>query len=100
MNQGPWSSVTLAVVSAGRINNALKLAEVACLTEQLGSAPILLLDDVSSELDREHTATLFAALAATDSQLWVSSTGAVELPLPAGAQLLEVQAGEVREVAS
>jgi DNA replication and repair protein RecF len=74
---------------------ALKLAEVASLAERLGTAPILLLDDVSSELDAERTRLLFAALAETGCQLWVSTTGAVELPLPEDAQILELVEGRL-----
>jgi len=76
---------------------ALKLAEVICLRDELGIAPILLLDDVSSELDAERTDMLFGALAKVGSQLLVSTTGAVELPLPEETQILEVEAGVVRE---
>src|SRR5262249_13110850 len=41
---------------------ALELAEIEVIAEVRGVHPILLLDDVSSELDRERTAALFAAL--------------------------------------
>jgi DNA replication and repair protein RecF len=75
---------------------ALKLAEVAALKAEVGTAPILLLDDVSSELDRERTAMLFAQLAALDSQVFVTTTGATTLPLPAEAQRLRVMGGEVQ----
>ncbi len=74
---------------------ALKLAEVASLSERLSSAPILLLDDVSSELDTERTRLLFSTLAETGCQLWISTTGAVELPLPVDAQRLDVAAGKI-----
>lgn len=74
---------------------ALKLAELQCLTEQLDSPPILLLDDVSSELDAERTRLLFAELDKTSSQIWVSTTGATELPLPGDAQIFEVEEGRI-----
>ncbi|HRJ43055.1 MAG: DNA replication/repair protein RecF [Caldilineaceae bacterium] len=41
---------------------ALKLAEVQAMTAETGEAPILLLDDVMSELDAQRRATLLAAL--------------------------------------
>ena len=72
---------------------ALKLAEVVCLRTQLGSAPILLLDDVSSELDAERTRRLFEVVAAVQSQVWVSTTGVVPLPVPADAEHWRVQEG-------
>jgi DNA replication and repair protein RecF len=74
---------------------ALKLAEVASLKARLGTTPILLLDDVSSELDRERTESLFSTLAEAGCQLWVSTTGAAPLPLPTDAQILELTEGRV-----
>ncbi len=41
---------------------ALKLAEVAVMTQRTGSAPLLLLDDVMSELDAQRRAMLRSAL--------------------------------------
>ncbi len=78
---------------------ALKLAEVDYLRAQLGAAPILLLDDVSSELDKERTEHLFAALAELDSQVWVSTTGAVPLPLPPAAQVFTMHEGKLERAA-
>lgn len=74
---------------------ALKIAELGCSRRRLGTAPILLLDDVSSELDAERTAALFAAVAQLGCQTWVTTTGSVELPLVAERQVLEVRGGEV-----
>ena len=74
---------------------ALKLSELRYLRERLGTGPILLLDDVSSELDAERTAKLFAAVAASESQTWVTSTGVVELPLPKNTQVFDVHSGAV-----
>ena len=74
---------------------ALKLAELEYLKGRLGAAPILLLDDVSSELDPERTRAFFAAVAALESQVWVSTTGAAALPLPGSAQVLRVRDGRL-----
>jgi len=74
---------------------AIKLAEVQTLTERLHEPPVLLLDDISSELDREHTSSLFAAVLEVGSQLWISTTGAAELPLAPDTQVFEVAAGKV-----
>jgi DNA replication and repair protein RecF len=78
---------------------ALKLAELAYLKARLGSPPILLLDDVSSELDVERTRILFATIAEVAGQVWVSTTGAAPLPLPADAQWLEVSGGSLKPAA-
>lgn len=53
---------------------ALKAAELRCIAEAREVSPILLLDDVSSELDPERTRALFAYLAKTDSQIFLTTT--------------------------
>lgn len=53
---------------------ALKIAEIENLRETQGSYPLLLLDDVSSELDRERNQRLLAYLAGIDGQLLVTTT--------------------------
>jgi DNA replication and repair protein RecF len=64
---------------------ALKLAELACVKAVTGMEPILLLDDVSSELDRERTGAVFQFLRASMSQIFVTTTRPElfsEVPLP------------------
>jgi DNA replication and repair protein RecF len=75
---------------------ALKLGEVALLAERLGAPPILLLDDVSSELDQERTRLLFSTLAHSGSQVWVSTTGNAVLPIGDDVKIIEVEAGRLR----
>jgi DNA replication and repair protein RecF len=75
---------------------ALKLAELETLAERIQTPPILLLDDVSSELDAERTRALFDTLRQSASQVWLSTTGAAELPIPGDAQVIHVQAGNLR----
>ena len=53
---------------------ALQLAEMAVIAEARGVRPILLLDDVSSELDRARTAALFAALRDEPGQVLLTTT--------------------------
>lgn len=74
---------------------ALKLAEVVALTEKLGTAPILLLDDVSSELDAARTRHLFEVIQPLQSQVWISTTGAVDLPIVGPMQWIDVQDGSL-----
>jgi len=74
---------------------SLKLAEVALIATQLDCSPILLLDDVSSELDAERTKMLFSAIESLAGQVWLSTTGAAPLPIGPEAQLLDVVAGRV-----
>jgi DNA replication and repair protein RecF len=53
---------------------ALKLAEIESIGGARGVRPILLLDDVSSELDRSRTAALFAFLQEENGQVFLTTT--------------------------
>lgn len=53
---------------------ALKAAEAACVAAVRGVGPILLLDDVSSELDRERTHALFTFLGHARGQIFLTTT--------------------------
>lgn len=53
---------------------ALKSAELTTIAQARGVQPILLLDDVSSELDAERTEALFEYLAKTESQIFLTTT--------------------------
>jgi DNA replication and repair protein RecF len=53
---------------------ALKAAEMEFLSARLGKRPILLLDDVSSELDRERTSALFSLLTEQHGQVFLTTT--------------------------
>ena len=76
---------------------ALKLAEHDLLTDVLGEEPILLLDDVFSELDPERRAWLGHAVKDL-SQTLVSSAEASERDAAEAAQILEVNGGTVTTV--
>jgi DNA replication and repair protein RecF len=56
------------------ITMALKITELNCVAEARGTCPILLLDDVSSELDLDRTALLFDFLRETDAQVFLTTT--------------------------
>jgi DNA replication and repair protein RecF len=53
---------------------ALKAAELECVRNARGGEPILLLDDVSSELDPERTGAVYAFLRDTPGQVFVTTT--------------------------
>jgi len=53
---------------------ALKLSEIDLFRTKTGYQPVLLLDDFSSELDRERRAFLLQYLSETDLQVFVTST--------------------------
>jgi len=61
---------------------ALKLTELDCIREARGAHPVLLLDDVSSELDPERTLAVHELLMSTQSQVFVTTTRADLFPEP------------------
>jgi DNA replication and repair protein RecF len=73
---------------------ALLLAEAELITDRRGLSPLLLLDDVLSELDPARRQIL-AARVAGQGQTLVTATEASTLPIEPS-QLLEVSPGEVR----
>ncbi len=72
---------------------ALKVAEYAVMRERAGEAPLLLLDDVLSELDDERAAAFLAGVGAYE-QAFVTAT---HLPagLPAAARIYRVERAAV-----
>ncbi|HEX6123319.1 MAG TPA: DNA replication/repair protein RecF, partial [Ktedonobacterales bacterium] len=75
---------------------ALKLAELAYIEAETGDQPILLLDDVLSELDARRRADLLEAVRDLD-QVLLTVTDATDVPEEARARatLLHVRAGRV-----
>ena len=57
---------------------ALKLAELMSAKAR-GEHPLLLLDDLSSELDRNRTQKLVQILSESESQIWITTTEPVYL---------------------
>lgn len=53
---------------------ALKIGELHLLSRRVGRVPVLLLDDVSSELDRARNWRLFALLAELGGQVFLTTT--------------------------
>ncbi|MDP3273761.1 MAG: DNA replication and repair protein RecF [Deltaproteobacteria bacterium] len=90
------------VVSQGQTRAlalALRLAELEVLRARSGRVPWLLLDDISSELDRERTERLFARISSLRAQIWVTTTDpTVRSLLPEGHQYL-VESGGVKATA-
>jgi DNA replication and repair protein RecF len=65
-SQGQTRSVVLS----------LKLGVIQLYERKLGESPIILLDDVDSELDQGRGAKLFEVLLSTERQLLITGTGA------------------------
>ncbi|HZH04215.1 MAG TPA: DNA replication and repair protein RecF, partial [Myxococcaceae bacterium] len=75
-----------------------KIAEIQNLQTTLGFLPLLLLDDVSSELDPERNAYLMSYLARSGAQVFLTTTDAslVRNAVSPESLWLDVRAGTVR----
>ena len=74
---------------------ALKLAELQLAEQQRGEAPVLLLDDVLSELDEKRRAQLLQQIG-QQTQTFITSTER-DLPLPTG-QVWLIERGTIKAV--
>jgi DNA replication and repair protein RecF len=79
---------------------ALKIAEIENIRALLGRPPLLLLDDVSSELDPEKNRFLLAYLRSLDGQAFLTTTDARLLEPAAGPDtlFLRVESGAVGDL--
>ncbi len=74
---------------------ALKIAEIEALEAVAGHAPVLLLDDVSSELDPERTERLFDFLEGFAGQVFITTTDRAFLRIKGEQTVWRVHAGVV-----
>jgi DNA replication and repair protein RecF len=74
---------------------SLKVAELSVLAERTGRVPILLLDDVSSELDRSRNQRFFELLSRLGSQVFLTTTQREFILLESERRDFQVVAGEV-----
>lgn len=62
---------------------ALKMSEIDYLSRTSGRVPILLLDDMTAELDRSRIEHLMDFLVRKNMQVFITSTDSASVPLPA-----------------
>ena len=72
---------------------AFKMAHIRLHYTAHGIYPMLLLDDVLSELDLEKQDRFLEYLMATDSQIFLTTTDAAKIPLVAESSLFDVSVG-------
>jgi DNA replication and repair protein RecF len=77
---------------------ALKMAELRHASDHNGEAPLLLLDDVASELDEERRGRLFASIASMACQTLITVTEREHLPDLPGRMDWQVSGGRVAAV--
>lgn len=80
---------------------AVKLAELECVRQLRQKNPVLLLDDVSSELDPARTASVYEFLSASKSQIFLTTTRRELFAIPSGLEgesaVWRVQAGKIEK---
>jgi len=74
---------------------SLKIAQLALWKERFGVQPVLLLDDVLSELDAERRSQLLSRVAEWEVQTVLTTTGSSDVVLEGGACRFEVRDGLV-----
>ncbi len=74
---------------------ACKIAEIRSLERTLGEPPLLLMDDISSELDPKRNAALMHYLDQLGGQVMLTTTLAEHVRVAAPRQIVQVQAGRV-----
>lgn len=76
---------------------ALKLAELSFFREETGEYPILLLDDVMSELDRERREQLLSFIRGEQLQALITATDEAYFPSGGFGTVYHVEQGTVKE---
>lgn len=74
---------------------ALKMSEIRFISERRGDRPILLLDDVSSELDERRNAQLFAYIRGNDGQTVITTTSRDYIRIDADFRCYRVADGDI-----
>ena len=77
---------------------ALKLAELAFLCDATGEYPVLLLDDVMSELDRGRREELLSFLQRENIQTFITATDAAYFPADIPGDVFWVEGGRVQKI--
>lgn len=78
---------------------ALVFAQISVLAEHSGARPILLVDDLRAELDKQHCRRVMQALEQSGMQVWITSTDTDLLPTSGHPHcLFHVEHGVIRPV--
>ena len=73
---------------------ALKASEISLYNSFTGKNPILLLDDITSELDRKRKGFLFGLLLDYEGQIFVTTTGVDEIPYKGEKKVFSIEKGK------
>lgn len=76
---------------------AMKIAEMRSLEADFGEPPVLLMDDISSELDAARNRALMGYLEELGGQVFLTTTDAAHIRVAAPRQVFLMQAGQLAE---
>ena len=76
---------------------SLKLAEIELIRKKTGTAPVLLLDDVLSELDEDRQKKLLAGIDGVQTFLTCTGAGSLPAQLAARGRVFEIENGTMKE---
>jgi DNA replication and repair protein RecF len=91
---------TSLFASQGEAKNlalALKSSEIELVRASLGKTPILLLDDVTSELDEKRKGFLFDLLGGFSGQIFITSTSLGDIRLRGEMRVFHIRAGRAEQ---
>lgn len=89
------ASVYASQGEAKNLALALKASEVDVTMSSTGKTPVLLLDDVTSELDEKRKGFLFRMLEGFPGQIFITATGLTEIKLPGEMRTFHIRGGRV-----
>ncbi len=76
---------------------ALKLAQLQLWRQKFGINPVLLLDDVASELDDQRAELLFSVISGWGIQTLISTTSKPDMVLEGDVRFFEVDSGTIKQ---
>ena len=76
---------------------ALKIAEIRSLEADFGEPPVLLMDDISSELDAARNRALMGYLEELGGQVFLTTTDAAHIRVAAPRQVFLMQDGHLQD---
>ncbi len=76
---------------------AMKIAEIRSLEADFGEPPVLLMDDISSELDAARNRALMGYLDELGGQVFLTTTDAAHIRVAAPRQVFLMQSGQLTE---
>lgn len=77
---------------------ALHFSQLALHRNLTRSTPVLLCDDISSELDRNHLQKVLALIDSLELQTFITSNHALSLPVDTGKSLFHVESGVLTQI--